>query len=128
MTAPIPRLKSAEVVDQVNKILRDITRFLPEDDLIIRRLLKEAETSVKANPAFGHAALASVYQLTGNAQKARHHATNAIELAPSEYVLLGNKSSILANLGFHSEALQCFQQAVKPERGQLSWVWPQGYV
>lgn len=128
MPAPIPKLKSVEVIDQVNVILKDLAQFIPEDDLVIRRLLKDAENSIKANPAFGHAALASVYQLTGNVEQALHHANNAIELASGEYTLLGNKSSILANLGFYSEALRAFEKSANPELGQMTWVWPQGYT
>jgi hypothetical protein len=126
--APIPKLKSVEVIDRVNVILKDLTHFIPEDDLVIRRLLKDAENSIKTNAAMGHAALASVYQLTGNADKARHHSNNAIELASGDYVLLGNKSSILINLGFHSEGLSVYQKSANPELGQMTFVWPQGYA
>jgi len=115
-------------MDRVNAILKDLTAFVPEADLDIRRLLKDSEESIKAHPAFGHAALGSVYQIMGNAEKARYHMENAIKLAPSEHVLLANYSSILANLGFYCEALRVYERAADPKLGQMTWAWPQGYV
>ena len=128
MPAPIPKLKSVDVIDRVNAILKDLTTFVPESDLEVRRLLKDSEDSIKASPALGHAALSSVYQIIGNAEKARYHIENAIKLAPSEYALIGNQSSILANLGFYSEALRVYEKSANPELGQMTWVWPQGYA
>jgi tetratricopeptide (TPR) repeat protein len=128
MPAPIPKLKSVEVMDRVNAILKDLTAYVPEDNVEIRRLLKDSEASIKVNPALGHAALSVVYQIIGNAEKARYHIDNAIKLAPSEHLLLVNKSSILINLGFYSEALPVYVKSASPESGHMTLAWLQGYV
>jgi hypothetical protein len=129
MPAPTPSLKSVEVLAKVNAILAgDVSHFIPEDDATIQRLLRDAARSISANPAYAYAALAGVYQLTGNAEKARYNADNALKLASSEYRLIGHKSSILINLGFCSEALEVYQRGSNPEFGQMTWMWPQGYA
>lgn len=127
MPAPIPKLKADSVIDQVNSIILAATTYLPPDDMVVRRLLREAEDSITASPAAGHSALACVYQLVGDAEKAKHHSDNAIRLS-GDLVFVVNRSSILANLGLASEGQQSFKAVIPPEKGWTKFIWNQGLV
>lgn len=127
MPAPVPQLKANAIIEQVSSIIVSATTYLSPDDMVIRRLLREAEDSIVAYPAAGHSALACVYQLVGDAERTKYHIDNAIRLS-NDLVWVVNRSAILSNLGFASEGQKSFKAVVAPENGWMKVVWNQGFA
>ncbi len=128
MTSGNPKTKAAELNDQVNALVGQTTRWLTPDDMRLRRLIRQAEQLIGADPAEGHSSLAALYQLTGDREITLHHADNAIQLAPGNPLYFGNKATNLGNLGYFSEAQAFYERAIDPEKGKMTSGWSKGYI
>ena len=128
MPAPTPKLKAASVVTEVNDILRAATHYLGQDDPRVSRLMHDAESMIKVDPAEAYSVMGCVSQLVGDYEKAIYSIDNAIKLAPSRFGYLLNKCGYLLNLGFFADAQSVFDQVARPELGMFTRAWNHGYV
>lgn len=111
---PAPMLVTDEVVSEVNQLLADTRYYRSPDDLQLRRVQKKAMFLIKQGAfADGYSTLASVAQISGDEEAMRHNIDNGIRLQDSA-LLRFNKSAMLGNLGYFSEAQDAFRAVTEP--------------
>jgi hypothetical protein len=123
-----PQANSEEVFAEIGAVLRRLTHYLSPGEWDIKRLNKMAEQLLNADEAVGSNALATVWQMTGDRNKAVRHIDNAIEHAGNKPFHVAAKVSILCNLGYFSEALAIFKEYSAPEKGNMTNAWKRGYL
>jgi hypothetical protein len=123
-----PQPNSEQVFEEIGLVLRRLTRYLSPDDWDIRRLHKMAEQLSNADETQGSNALATVWQMTGDRDKAIGHIDNAIQNAQDKMFYVSAKVAILCNLGYFSEALSLFKYCSAPEKGNMTNAWKRGYL
>jgi hypothetical protein len=124
--APLPN--SEQVFQEIGAVLRRATRYVSSDDWDIRRLNKLAEQLVNADEVEGYNALATLWQLTGDRQKALTYIDKSIRHSSNPGFYVSGKIAILTNLGFFGEALSYFKGWAAPEKGNMTNTWRRGYL
>lgn len=122
---PIAATRGHQLVKDVNQVLENSPRYIPETDFWFRRTLAEAEKLKSVNRGEAHNVLAQLYGLAGNASVAEHHIDTAIRLSHDPAIVC-NKAVILSNMGFFSAARKSFVESVDPELGLFTARWKLG--
>ncbi len=128
MPSGVPQPNSEQVFEEISLVLRRLTRYLPSTDWDVKRLNKMAEQLSNANEVEGANALATIWQMTGDRDKALRYADHAIDHAQNSLFYCSSKLAILSNLGYFSEALSLFKYCSPPEKGNMTNAWKRGYL
>jgi hypothetical protein len=124
--APLPNTE--QVFQEISVLLRRATGYVSPDDWDIRRVNKLAEQLVHANEVEGYNALATLWQLTGDRDKALAYIDKAIRYSSNPGFHVSGRVAILTNLGYFSEALSNFKGWAAPEKGNMTNTWRRGYL
>lgn len=128
MAYAAPQPDSERVFAEINAVLTRVTHYVSADSWDIRRLCKLADQLGKANEIEGANALGTIWQMTGDREKAVGYIDYAIANSDDPAFYSCSKISILANLGYFSEALSAFRDCSAPEKGRMTHAWEYGYI
>ena len=108
--SPTPAAKASRLVDQ----LRSLAPVEEPDELLLRRIEREARGLMTADPVGAHTVLGVLASLRGNTEDVRYHNHIALQQAGRTTDTLNNYSICLLQIG---EAAEAFESAHEAFRG-----------
>ena len=112
--APAPATKASRLVDQLRSIALD-----EPGDLVLRRIEREAQGLMVADPVGAHTALGVLASLRGSAEDVRYHNDIALQQSGRSADALNNYSVCLLQIGEAVEAVEFAREAFQcaPDNG-----------
>ena len=105
----VPVAKASRLVDR----LRSIALVDEPDDLVLRRVEREAQGLMAADPVGAHTALGVLASLRGDAEDVRHHNDIALQQSGRSADTLNNYSVCLLQIGEAVEAFEFAREAFR---------------